>query len=175
MAKKKKEEVKLIEDAVFDSVEKAQKEVKFAKINMIRTLIGAAFAVLSTVLLLIALFGKDSNYYMYAALPAIPAYLIGGGIGKAVKAAWKITKIGWFLIPVFPADVLLAIAFFILSLFVFFYLPIIFVGLNYVEHKRAYNAAQAYLAQFAPNMAVQATTENQPLCIPLRKPQLHGV
>lgn len=162
MAKKKKEEVKLIEDAVFDSVEKAQKEVKFAKINMIRTLIGAAFAVLSTVLLLIALFGKDSNYYMYAALPAIPAYLIGGGIGKAVKAAWKITKIGWFLIPVFPADVLLAIAFFILSLFVFFYLPIIFVGLNYVEHKRAYNAAQAYLAQFAPKMAVQATTENQP-------------
>lgn len=162
MAKKKKEEVKLIEDAVFDSVEKAQREVEFAKINMIRTLIGAAFAVLSTVLLLIALFGKDSNYYMYAALPAIPAYLIGGGIGKAVKAAWKITKIGWFLIPVFPADVLLAIAFFILSLFVFFYLPIIFVGLNYVEHKRAYNAAQAYLAQFAPNMAVQATTENQP-------------
>lgn len=117
---------------------------------------------LSTVLLLIALFGKNSEYYMYAALPAIPAYLIGGGIGKAVKAAWKITKIGWFLIPVFPADVLLAIAFFILSLFVFFYLPIIFVGLNYVEHKRAYNAAQAYLAQFAPNMAVQATTENQP-------------
>lgn len=161
MAKKKKEEVKLIEDAVFDSVEKAQKEVKFAKFNMIRTLIGAAFAVLSTVLLLIALFGKDSNYYMYAALPAIPAYLIGGGIGKAVKAAWKITKIGWFLIPVFPADVLLAIAFFILSLFVFFYLPIIFVGLNYVEHKRAYNAAQAYLAQFAPNMAVQVTTESQ--------------
>ena len=49
MAKKKKEEVKLIEDAVFDSVEKAQKEVKFAKFNMIRTLIGAAFAVLSTV------------------------------------------------------------------------------------------------------------------------------
>ena len=43
----------------------------------------------------------------------------------------------------------------------FFYLPIIFVGLNYVEHKRAYNAAQAYLAQFAPNMTVQATTENQ--------------
>ena len=162
MAKKKKEEVKLIEDAVFDSVEKAQREVKFAKINMIRTLIGAAFAVLSTVLLLIALFGKDSNYYMYAALPAIPAYLIGGGIGKAVKAAWKITKIGWFLIPVFPADVLLAIAFFILSLFVFFYLPIIFVGLNYVEHKRALKAAEAYLAQFAPNMAVQATTENQP-------------
>ncbi len=51
---------------------------------------------------------------------------------------------------------------YIISVFVFFYLPIIFVGLNYVEHKRAYNAAQAYLAQFAPNMAVQATTENQP-------------
>ena len=130
--------VKLIEEAVFESVETAQREVKFAKVNMIRTLIGTAFAVLSTILLLIALFGQDSQYYVFAALPAIPAYLIGGGIGKAVKAAWKITKIGWFLIPVFPADVLLAIAFFFLSLFVFFYLPIIFVGLNYVDHKRAF-------------------------------------
>ena len=126
--------VKLIEEAVFESVETAQREVKFAKVNMIRTLIGTAFAVLSTILLLIALFGQDSQYYVFAALPAIPAYLIGGGIGKAVKAAWKITKIGWFLIPVFPADVLLAIAFFFLSLFVFFYLPIIFVGLNYVDN-----------------------------------------
>ena len=147
--------VKLIEEAVFESVETAQREVKFAKVNMIRTLIGTAFAVLSTILLLIALFGQDSQYYVFAALPAIPAYLIGGGIGKAVKAAWKITKIGWFLIPVFPADVLLAIAFFFLSLFVFFYLPIIFVGLNYVEHKRAFKSAEAYLVQYAPYTAVQ--------------------
>lgn len=152
---KKNEKIKLIEDAMFDSVEKAQREVRFAKVNMIRTLIGTAFAVLSAVFLLIALFGKDSQYYMLAALPAIPAYLIGGGIGKAVKEAWKITKMGWLLIPVFPADVLLAIAFFFLSLFVFFYLPIVFVGLNYVEHKRSLKAAGAYLAQYAPSAAVQ--------------------
>ena len=152
---KMKENVKLIETVGFESVEMAQREVKFAKVNMIRTLIGTAFAVLSTVFLLIALIGKDSQYYVCAALPAIPAYLIGGGIGKAIKAAWKITKIGWFLIPVFPVDVLLSIAFFFLSLFVFFYLPIIFVGLNYVEHKRALNEAEAYLVQFAPYTAAQ--------------------
>ena len=152
---KTKEKIELIETVGFESVEKAQREVKFAKVNMIRTLIGTAFAVLSTVLLLIALIGKDSQYYVYAALPAIPAYLIGGGIGKAIKAAWKITKIGWFLIPVFPVDVLLSIAFFFLSLFVFFYLPIIFVGLNYVEHKRALKAAEAYLAQYAVSAAGQ--------------------
>lgn len=150
-----KKKVNLIEETVFDSVEKAQREVKFAKVNMIRTLIGTAFAVLSTVLLLIALIGKNSQYYTFALLPAVPAYLIGGGIGKAVKAAWKITKIGWYLIPVFPVDVLLAIAFFFLSLFVFFYLPIIFVGLNYVEHKRALKAAEAYLVQCTPYTAVQ--------------------
>ena len=152
---KKRENVKLIEDTWFDSVEKAQREVKFAKVNMIRTLIGTAFAVLSTIFLLVALIGKNSDYYMFAALPAIPAYLIGGGIGKAVKAAWKITKFGWCLIPAFPVDVLLAIWFFFMSLFVFFYLPIIFVGLNYVEHKRALKAAEAYLAQYAPYMAGQ--------------------
>ena len=152
---KTKEKIELIETVGFESVEKAQREVKFAKINMIRTLIGTAFAVLSTVLLLIALFGKNSDYYMYAALPAIPAYLIGGGIGKAIRAAWKVTKTGWFLIPVFPVDVLLSIAFFFLSLFAFFYLPIIFVGLNYVEHKRALKAAEAYLAQYAVSAAGQ--------------------
>lgn len=147
--------VKMIEETVFESVEKAQREVKFAKVNMIRTLIGTGFAVLSTIFLLIALFGNDSQYYVIAALPAIPAYLIGGGIGKAIKAAWKITKIGWFLIPAFPVDVLLSIVFFILSLFVFFYLPIIFVGLNYVEHKRALKTAEEFLVQYAPYTAVQ--------------------
>ena len=147
--------VNLIEETMFDTVETAQREMKFAKINLIRILIGAAFAVLSAILLLVALIGKDSQYYMFAALPAIPAYLIGGGIGKAVKAAWKITETGWYLIPVFPADVLLAVAFFFLSLFAFFYLPIIFVGMNYIDHKRALKAAEAFLAQFAPSAAVQ--------------------
>ena len=148
--------VNLIEETVFDNVEKAQREVKFAKVNMIRTLIGTAFAVLSTVFLLIALICKNSDFYTYALLPAVPAYLIGGGIIKAIKAAWKITKIGWFLIPAFPVDVLLSIAFFFISLFVFFYLPIIFVGLNYVEHKRAFNTAEEYLAQYAaPYTAAQ--------------------
>ena len=66
--------VNLIEETMFDTVETAQREMKFAKINLIRILIGAAFAVLSAILLLIALIGKDSQYYMFAALPAIPAY-----------------------------------------------------------------------------------------------------
>lgn len=147
--------VNLIEETVFESVEKAQREVKFAKVNMIRTLVGTAFAVLSTVFLLVALFGGNSQYYGIAVLPAVPAYLIGGGIGKAIKAAWKITKIGWCLIPVFPVDVILSIAFFFLALLMFLFVPIIFVGLNYVEHKRALNAAESYLVQYAPYMAVQ--------------------
>ncbi len=147
--------VNLIEETMFSSVEAAQREVKFAKVNLIRILIGTGFAVLSTILLLIAFFGKNSQYYTFAALPAIPAYLIGGGIGKAVKAAWKITKIGWFLIPVFPADVLLAFAFFIISLFAFFYIPIVFVGMNYVDHKRSLKAAEEFLMQYAPSAVAQ--------------------
>ncbi len=150
MAKKKKEKVSIIEEVQFKDLEHAKRAVTLAKINQIRILIGFVFALISTACTLIAIFGnvKDVGTLIGAALVlAFPAYIIGGGIGKALKVAWKITKIGWFLIPFFPADILFAIAFFIFSVFGLCFVSVIFVGINYVQHKKTLDSAKSYLAQ----------------------------
>ena len=161
MAKKQKQKEKLFEQVQFQDIERAKREVKFAKINQIRILIGFIIAIVSTVFTAIAIWGNaedPSKFWLLAAFFAIPAYLIGGGIFKALGVAWKITKIGWFLIPVFPADVLIALACFIFAVLGLLFAPIIFVGINYVQHKRTLDAATSYLAQCGA-VVETATTE----------------
>lgn len=149
MAKKKKEKVKLIEAVQFDNLERAKRAVTLAKVNQIRILIGFLFAVASTGFTAYGIFGKAEifQWFPYTIILAIPAYLIGGGIGKALKAAWRVAEFGWFLIPVFPADVLFGFAFLFIGMFGFFCVPVFFVGLNYVQHKKTLDAARSYLAE----------------------------
>ena len=47
----------------------------------------------------------------------------------------------------FPADILIALACFIFAVFGLLFVPVIFVGLNYVQHKKTLDAATSYLAQ----------------------------
>lgn len=160
MAKKQKE--KLFEEVIFQDAERAKRTVTLAKINQIRILIGFVIAIVSTVFTAIAIWGnpkEPSTFWLLAAFFAIPAYLIGGGIFKALGVAWKITKIGWFLIPVFPADILIALACFIFAVLGLLFAPIIFVGINYVQHKKTLDAATSYLAQCATNVEVVTAEE----------------
>lgn len=149
MARKKREKTKLIEDVLFTDFEQAKRAVTLAKINQIRILIGLAFALVATGFTAYGIFGQAEvgNWFPYTIICAIPAYLIGGGIFKALKAAWKVAKIGWFLIPVFPADLLGGIVFLFFGIFGFFCVPVFFVGINYVQHKKTLDAAKRYLAQ----------------------------
>ena len=88
MAKKQKE--KLFEEVQFQDIERAKREVKFAKVNQIRILIGFIIAIVSTIFTAIAIWGNaedPSKFWLLAAFFAIPAYLIGGGIFKALGVA----------------------------------------------------------------------------------------
>ncbi len=150
MARKQKEKIKLIETVQFEDVERAQRAVQLAKFHHIRVLIGLGISISSTIFVACALWGDpavSSTFWGVGALLALLAYMVGGGIGKAIKAAAKITKFAWFIIPVFPADVLCAIGGFILSVYAFLFVPIVFVGLNYIQHRKTLEAAEAYLAE----------------------------
>lgn len=157
MAKKKKEKVKLIEEVIFADLEHAKRTVTLAKINQIRILIGLVFALVATGFTAYGLFGQAEvgNWLPYTMLCAIPAYLIGGGIFKALKAAFKVAKIGWFLIPVFPVDLAIGATFLIFGIFGFFCVPAFFVGVNYIQHKKTLDAAKSYLAQRGYAMAAE--------------------
>ncbi|MBQ8255079.1 MAG: hypothetical protein IJY94_06220 [Clostridia bacterium] len=154
MAKRQKE--KLFEEIRFQDVEKAKRVYTLAKINQTRILIGFIISVIAMIFTAIAIWGDGS--VTIPMILAIPAYIIGGGIIKALKVAWKITKIGWFLIPMFPADVLIAIACFIFAVVGLLFVPVIFVGINYVQHKKTLDAATAYLIEIG-ELADAASTE----------------
>lgn len=149
MAKKSGEKTQLFETVKFNDLERAKRTVTLAKINLIRILIGLAFAIAATGFTVYGLFGSpaDDTWIGFALVLAIPGYLIGGGIGKALNMAWKIAKIGWFLIPAFPMDLLFGLAFLIFAAFGLLFVPAIFVGLNYIHHNKTLNAAKSYLTQ----------------------------
>ena len=163
MAKKQKQT--LFEEVQFKDIKRAERAVALAKINKIRILIGFVIAVVSTIFTALAIWGKEEQQMSslgIAFVLAAAAYIIGGGIFKALGVAWKITKIGWFLVPMFPADILIALACFIFSVFGLFFVPIIFVGLNYINHKKTYDAAVSYLALYA-TPAEEAPAEEAPV------------
>ena len=158
----KKEKISFIEEVQFKDLEHAKRSVTLAKVNQIRILVGFVIAAIAMVFTIIGIANKDSfpsGSFTTAFILAIPAYLIGGGIGKALKVAWKITKFGWFMIPVFPADILFSVAFFFISIFFLLFVPVIFVGINYVQHKKTLDAAQSYLAQCG--YAMETTSEEE--------------
>ena len=160
MAKKQRQKEKLFEDVQFQDIERAKREVKMAKFNQIRILIGFVISLIAIVFTALAIWGNPDNkdtFLTLAVLLALPSYIIGGGILNALKVAWKITKIGWFLIPVFPADILIALACLFFAIMGLLFVPVIFVGINYVQRKKTLDAAVSYLALYGED--AQETAE----------------
>ena len=56
---------------------------------------------------------------------ALASYVIGGGLLAAVSFSWSIAKFGWFIIPVFPVDIITGLCGFFLGVYVFLFVPII--------------------------------------------------
>lgn len=143
---KRKEKRALFETVQFQDLKRAQREVAFAKINQIRILIGFLIACIATYLAISGFRNQENTWVLGFGL-GIFSYLVGGGILMAIKFAWKLTVIGWFMIPVFPVDLAICLAFFFLSLYGLAFLPVIFIGLNFIQQKKNLDAAQRYLAQ----------------------------
>lgn len=156
MAKEEKQKKKasLFETVQYKDFERAKRAVKFAKVNQIRILIGFLLSIVATYLSFKGL-ADQSEIWVGGLFLGIVSYLIGGGIGRAIKTAWNITKICWFMIPFFPLDLGLALLGFIFSLYGLMFVPIFFVGMNYIQHKRNLDEAKRYLAA-----AGQAVTQN---------------
>lgn len=146
MARKQKKKATLFQTVQFKDFERAKRAVTFAKINQIRILIGFVLAVVATYLSFTGLTNQTEAWVGGFFLGAF-SYIIGGGLGMAIKTAWNITKICWFLIPVFPMDLVLALAGGVLSLYGLMFVPVFFVGMNFIQHKRTLDAAKQYLAE----------------------------
>lgn len=76
---------------------------------------------------------------------SIIAYSTGGGIKIAISWAWKICKFGWYVIPFFPVDLVVAVVAFVVAVMGFFCAPLLFVWLNKRQITQDYEAAKQYL------------------------------
>lgn len=157
MAKKAKEKKKatLLETVQFQDLKRAKREVSFAKINQLRILVGFLLAIVATYLSFKGLMDQ-SEIWVGGFFLGVLSYLIGGGLGRAIKTAWNITKFCWFVIPFFPMDVILALCGFGFSLYGLMFVPVFFVGLNYLQHKKTLEAAKRYLAECDHAVAMAA-------------------
>lgn len=136
----------------FNSYEQAQEMARVTGAKRSRVLIGLAISAVATGLTLFGLFGGHPDglgmvYIMLAFFAAIPAYILGGGFGKALKAAGKLAKFGWLIIP-FPYDLITGFMTLIIAGFLFFCAPFFFVVKNALNANAEYNEAVKNLSYY---------------------------
>ena len=125
------------------TIEKTEKSLKKIK----RAFIPAAISTVAGILSMGSAFEDPSinGFLMTLSLVvAIVSYIMGGGFKIAVKAAGKLAVVGWFICP-FPIDIAVGICTMIFAVAAFFFLPLVFVFLNYRQHKKNLEDAKEYL------------------------------
>lgn len=154
MAKKQKKKATLFETVQFRDLKEAKRAVTYAKINQIRILIGFVLAVVATYLSYTGMTNQSDGALVAGGFLGFFSYIVGGGLGRAIKTAWNITKICWFMIPIFPLDLGLALLGGIFSLYGLMFVPVLFVGMNFIQHKKTLDTAKRYLAECRHNAAM---------------------
>lgn len=123
-----------------DVKENAERKLQRIKIGLIIALV----ATISSVLLFLELTPFTDILMGLSFFGSIVSYVVGGGIGMAFKSAWKVAKIGWLLTP-FPIDIFTGLVAMMFSIMGFFFIPLLFVAMNYDQCKKDYKEATEYL------------------------------
>lgn len=138
----------------FNSYEQAAAMTQKAESKRNRVLIGLGISLVATGLTLFGLFGGHADgmgmaYLMLAFFAAIPSYILGGGFGSALKAAGKLAKFGWLIVP-FPYDLITGLMTLIIAGFLFFCAPTFFIVKNFFNANAEYSELKAYMSHFHP-------------------------
>lgn len=163
MAKKKElfddiEEARAYLEEAPELLEKAKKGKKIAKVQLflmflvLAGIIGGAvlFTTLdgddsTTALLKTSLLTLPTILSYVAIIMSIVAYHKGGGFGKYMKTFKEIAKWGWLLIPIFPADLCVALMAIAFGLMLMLYFPIIFISMHVKSINKNSAAAEDYI------------------------------
>ena len=163
MAKKKEifddiEEARAYLEEAPELLEKAKKGKKIAKVQLFLMFLVLA-GIIGGAVLFTTLDGEDSTTALLktslltlptllsyvAIIMSIVAYHKGGGFGKYMKTFKEIAKWGWLLIPIFPADLCVALMAIAFGLMLMLYFPIIFISMHVKSINKNSAAAEDYL------------------------------
>ena len=163
MAKKKElfddiEEARAYLEEAPELLEKAKKGKKIAKVQLFLMFLVLA-GIIGGAVLFTTLDGEDSTTALLktslltlptmlsyvAIIMSIVAYHKGGGFGKYMKTFKEIAKWGWLLIPIFPADLCVALMAIAFGLMLMLYFPIIFISMHVKSINKNSAAAEDYI------------------------------
>ena len=139
-------------------LEKAKKGKKIAKVQLFLMFLVLA-GIIGGAVLFTTLDGEDSTTALLktslltlptilsyvAIIMSIVAYHKGGGFGKYMKTFKEIAKWGWLLIPIFPADLCVALMAIAFGLMLMLYFPIIFISMHVKSINKNSAAAEDYI------------------------------
>jgi hypothetical protein len=158
----RKENKKIIETLEFDNAAFAQDVINESTQKLERVKKGLIISGVATGFTLLSKIFETSSFaaifIMLAFFGAIAAYIVGGGMKIALKTAVKLGKFGWFVCP-FPVDIFTGILTIIFSMMAFMFFPVVFVYLNYRQHKKNIEAAEQYLGYCRPVAATEVACE----------------
>lgn len=101
-----------------------------------------------------SVFGIFGNRFLLLFIPAIIISIICykkiGGFKTVFSWGWKLAQIGWFIVPVFPVDLLVGLLFFIAVPYFFLLHPIVLVYIFKKQAQKDIKQADEYLRYFKP-------------------------
>lgn len=144
---------KTVVEETTENIEKANKGIRIGLVSM--ALLLAASIIPSTNGILASI---SAIFEIGWLVTVVMTYVVGGGIKKAFSIGWKLAKITWFVIPVFPLDIVIAVCMGVAVLFAYFYTPVFFVWLYKRQEEKDLAVAQQYVAQ-AENVYYNSQSE----------------
>lgn len=73
------------------------------------------------------------------------SYAIAGGILKSIRYSFRIAIVGWCIIPIFPINLCIGLLALMLSVLTFIFVPIVSIGINYVQTKKDIEDAELFI------------------------------
>ena len=137
-------EAQQIVDSYGEVAEKGKKGFKLSKIGTAFSLIGIVLSLATA-----SSSGALSNFFgilmFIGIILGFASYIIGGGFGIALKTAGRLAEFGWFVVPVFPVDIVVFFFVLMFAVFAFFFIPVVFVGISSKQRQKDYEQAVLYL------------------------------
>ena len=158
--KKKTERKKkshLFEETTFEGRDAAQEFLDKNAATMKRSKLGLQVAVIASIFAVFCLMLAFDVVSIDLPIPienamlliclggSLVSYVMAGGILKSIRYSFRIAIVGWCIIPIFPIDLCIGLLALMLSVLTFIFVPIVSIGINYVQTKKDIEDAELFI------------------------------
>lgn len=144
MSKKERKKEVLFEEVEFSNREEAEKKMKLSKIWLIICAVCAVISIPGTVIMSTVGFDNNSTA-IFALLGVVAAALVSGRFIDTIKFVFKMTKIGYRLVPFYIIDLIGALIGMAIGLLSIIYIPALSCLYNLGKSFKSYKKAKEYV------------------------------